>query len=239
MAEHRHVAMGCAFLYGACLMPDNGQKEHPDFHPRFRLIPSDSFYFRSWVDCNMAEGWVGDTFRIFPSKYGEDPLWGDANDLKFADGIHADAAFLNPPEAFQRPLLPKIAASGTPGLHGAIWFETIYKDPGDRMGKSLYALYHNENYPSTLPFDTLTGEGYQDISWPVGLGDFSSKASTCRIGLMYSRNGGHSWEDLGIILEDKHPRMIRKPHNNAIAFAGGVGDPSAVASGEYLYIFFS
>lgn len=56
---------------------------------------------------------------------------------------------------------------------------------------------------------------------------------------MYSRNGGHSWEDLGIILEDKHPRMIRKPHNNAIAFTGGVGDPSAVASGEYLYFFFS
>jgi hypothetical protein len=32
--------------------------------------------------------------------------------------------------------------------------------------------------------------------------------------------------------------MIRKPHNNSLTFAGGVGDPSAVASGDYLYLFY-
>jgi hypothetical protein len=32
--------------------------------------------------------------------------------------------------------------------------------------------------------------------------------------------------------------MILKPFNNAITFAGGVGDPSAIASGNYLYIFY-
>lgn len=42
--------------------------------PKFRLIASDKFYFKSFVDCNMAEAWIGDTFRIFPGKYGEDPL---------------------------------------------------------------------------------------------------------------------------------------------------------------------
>jgi len=32
--------------------------------------------------------------------------------------------------------------------------------------------------------------------------------------------------------------MILKPHNNSKTFAGGVGDPSAVTSGEYLYLFY-
>ena len=41
----------------------------------------------------MAEAWIGDTFRIFPGKYGEDPLWGDAEELQFADGRNADEAF--------------------------------------------------------------------------------------------------------------------------------------------------
>jgi hypothetical protein len=32
--------------------------------------------------------------------------------------------------------------------------------------------------------------------------------------------------------------MVLKPHNTSKTFAGGVGDPSAVAVGEYLYLFF-
>jgi hypothetical protein len=32
--------------------------------------------------------------------------------------------------------------------------------------------------------------------------------------------------------------MILKPHNTSKTFAGGVGDPSAVAVGEYLYLFY-
>ncbi|MEP7319529.1 MAG: hypothetical protein ABI921_12335, partial [Panacibacter sp.] len=42
----------------------------------------------------------------------------------------------------------------------------------------------------------------------------------------------------GIFIEDHQPRLILRPHNNAINFAGGVGDPSAVASGDYLYLFY-
>jgi hypothetical protein len=33
--------------------------------------------------------------------------------------------------------------------------------------------------------------------------------------------------------------MILKPHNTSVTFAGGVGDPSAVASGDFLYLFYS
>jgi hypothetical protein len=42
--------------------------------PKATLISTTKFYFNSFVDCNMAEAWVGDTLRIFPGKYGEDPF---------------------------------------------------------------------------------------------------------------------------------------------------------------------
>lgn len=42
--------------------------------PTFKLIPAPKVVFNSFVDCNMAEVWVEDTFRIFPGKYGEDSL---------------------------------------------------------------------------------------------------------------------------------------------------------------------
>ena len=32
-------------------------------------------------------------------------------------------------------------------------------DPGDPSGRTLYALYHNENYPETLPYDEASGTG--------------------------------------------------------------------------------
>ena len=54
-----------------------------DSKPKAVLVESDKFYFKSFVDCNMAEAWIGDTFRIFAGKYGEDPLWGNAHDLKY------------------------------------------------------------------------------------------------------------------------------------------------------------
>ncbi|MEY3367006.1 MAG: hypothetical protein RI973_161 [Bacteroidota bacterium] len=206
--------------------------------PQFKLIPADTFKFNNFVDCNMAEAWIGDTFRIFPGKYGEDPLWGYATDLKFSDGKNADEAFSNPASAFTAPKMPLNAPIGTPGLHGAVWFETVYQDQRDASGKTLYAIYHNENYPATLPYDSTTGEGYINKDWPRGLTGPTSPAAVCRIGVMKSTNGGHSWENKGLFIEDKQPRMILKPHNTSNTFAGGVGDPSAVSHGDYLYLFY-
>ncbi len=206
--------------------------------PTFKLIPSERFLFNSFVDCNMAEVWVGDTFRIFPGKYGEDPLWGNARDLKFADGRNADEAFLRKHEEFREPALPKNAPPGTAGLHGAVWFETVYQDPKDQSGKTLFAVYHNENYPQTLPYDPSSKQGYIDHKWPEGLTGSTSPAAVCRIGIMKSGDGGHSWENKGIFIEDLQQRMILKPHNTSKTFAGGVGDPSAVRSGDYLYLFY-
>lgn len=227
-----------SLLLTSCFLDEGNEKHGEAFQHRFRLIPADTFHFRSFVDCNMAEAWIGDTFRIFPGKNGEDPLWGHAEDLKFADGRNADESFLTPFEKFKRPILPVNAKPGTPGLHGAVWFETVYQDARDSTGRTLYALYHNENYPETLPYDSLTGEGYIEKDWPQGLKGPGSKAAVCRIGIMRSYDGGHSWTDRGILLEDLQPRMILKPHNNSNTFPGGVGDPSAIASGEHLYVFY-
>lgn len=55
---------------------------------------------------------------------------------------------------------------------------------------------------------------------------------------MKSTDGGHSWKNKGIFIEDRYPRLILRPDNTAINFAGGTGDPSAVASGDYLYLFY-
>jgi hypothetical protein len=206
--------------------------------PTFELIKMDKFHFKSFVDCNMAEAWIGDTFRIFPGKYGEDPLWGYSEELEFGDGRNSIEAFKLEYEKFTDPIMPKNAPPGTPGLHGAVWFETVYQDPKDASGKTLYAIYHNENYPSTLPYDSATGEGYIDHKWPQGLTGPTSPAAVCRIGVMKSTDGGHSWSNRGLFIEDLQTRMTLKPHNISETFAGGVGDPSAVASGDYLYLFY-
>ena len=207
--------------------------------PKATLIPAKKFLFNSFVDCNMAEAWVGDTFRIFPGKYGEDPLWGYAHELQYADGRNAEEAFLQNGQNFTEPSMPPNAAPGTRGLHGAVWFETIYQSPADQTGHTLYAVYHNENYPSTLPYDSASGEGYIDARWPQGLTGKTTPAAVCRIGIMKSTDGGRSWDNRGLFIEDLQPRMILKPHNTSVTFAGGVGDPSAVASGDHLYLFFS
>lgn len=204
--------------------------------PTFTLIPTDTFRFNHFVDCNMASAWVGDTFRIFPGKYGEDPVWGHALDLKYAEGTTPDEVFSRPTSDYQAPKMPLNAKVGEKGLHGAVWFESVYQSPKDP--KILYALYHNENYPETLPFDPITGEGYKNENWPLGLTDRITPAAVPRIGIMKSMDGGKSWENKGIILEDLQDRMILKPFNTSKTFAGGVGDPSAVASGDFLYIFY-
>ncbi|RIW17206.1 hypothetical protein D0X99_05500 [Algoriphagus lacus] len=233
---------GLALGWTSCQPPKSEQASIEDSLqiqlPQFRLVETDTFHFNNFVDCNMAEVWVGDTLRIFPGKYGEDPVWGYARDLKFASGANADEVFSTPAEQYIAPTLPKNAPVGQPGLHGAVWFETVYQDQRDTTGRTLYAIYHNENYPETLPFNPQTGEGYKDKDWPLGLTDRITPAAVPRIGVMKSTDGGWNWENKGLFLEDKNERMILKPHNTSKTFAGGVGDPSAVAVGDYLYLFY-
>lgn len=206
--------------------------------PRAVLIATQKTYFNSFVDCNMAEAWIGDTFRIFPGKYGEDPLWGNSHELKFADGKNAEEAFNSKVKDFTEPVMPLNVLPDATGLHGAVWFETVYQDTKDKTGKTLFAVYHNENYPSTFPYNATNGDGYINNNWPEGLKGPTSPAAVCRIGIMKSLDGGRSWTNKGIFIEDLQPRMILKTHNTSKTFAGGTGDPSAVANGAYLYLFY-
>ncbi len=207
--------------------------------PGVILTPVKKFVFNSFVDCNMSEVWVGDKFMIFPGKYGEDPLWGQpSHNLKYAAGSTIDEAFSTPKKGFTEPKLPPNAPPGKPGLHGAVWFESVYQDVKDPSGKTMYALYHNENYPATLPYNAKTGEGYKNVNWPQGLKGPSSPSAVCRIGIMKSVDGGHSWTNRGIFIEDEQSRLILRPNNTAANFAGGTGDPSAIANGKYLYLFY-
>ena len=202
--------------------------------PFFTISEADRLVFQTFVDCNMSEAWVGDQLRIFPGKYGEDPVWGDARDLRYAQGKSVTAAMTQPEHAFTQAILPPNAMPGEPGLHGAVWFESLYQTADG----PLYALYHNENYPATLPWNAETGEGYRETDWPPGLQGESSVQAVCRIGIMRSDDGGQSWTDRGILLEDLDARLIRSPINRNYTFPGGVGDPSAVACGDFLYVFF-
>jgi hypothetical protein len=210
------------------------------FMPSFKLAKAQKIiYFKGNVDCNMAEAWIGDTFRIFSGKYGEDPVWGRADVLRFASGPNADSVFNLEWKEYEKPLIPPNAGPYEVGLHGAVWFETVYKDTADKTDKTLFALYHNENYPLNYPYRADTGEGYMFDNWPVGLLGDTTEAAVCRIGIMKSVDAGRTWTDKGIILEDKQPRMILKPYNTSVNFAGGVGDPSAVVCNNYLYVFYS
>ena len=202
--------------------------------PRFSIRETNRLVFQTFVDCNMAEAWVGDQLRIFPGKTGEDPVWGDARDLRHASGRTVGEAMTQPEQAFTSAILPPNAPPGEPGLHGAFWFESLYQTAAG----TLYALYHNENYPATLPWDEATGTGYRTQDWPHGLRGESSVQAVCRIGIMRSDDGGLSWTDRGILLEDLDDRLIRAPINRNWTFPGGVGDPSAVACGDHLYVFF-
>jgi hypothetical protein len=234
-----HILLFC--VSGSCFLPACKESTTPAsqvVNPEAVLVSTEKFLFNSWVDCNMATVWVGDTFRIFPGKYGEDPLWGDANELKFASGSTVNEVFSRRADEFTQPGMPANAKAGEPGLHGAVWFEALYRDSTDPSGKTLFALYHNENYPATLPYNASTGEGYIDKNWPEGLKGPATKTAVCRIGIMKSTDGGHNWLNRGIIMEDLQPRLILRPHNTGINFAGGVGDPSAVANGEHLYVFY-
>ena len=84
-------------------------------------------------------------------------VWGPADELKYADGATVAEAFSRRARRVHGARAAAERAARQPGLHGAVWFETVYQDPADPSGRTLYALYHNENYPETLPYDADVG----------------------------------------------------------------------------------
>ena len=102
--KYFNIFAAILFLFAASCQDRNKNTSNTpqSIQPKFTLTQTDTFRFNNFVDCNMAEAWVGDTFRIFPGKYGEDPVWGYARDLKFSSGRHADEAFSTAPSGSKR-----------------------------------------------------------------------------------------------------------------------------------------
>ncbi len=95
-------------------------------------------------------------------------------------------------------------------VNGYRWIEATWKDDDG----TLYGWYHNE--PRGLcPENTLTAP---------------------RIGAARSHDDGATWENLGIVLDSPH--ALRCDAKNTF-FAGGIGDPSVIRDGEYVYFFAS
>ena len=167
MNKRNSQVFGLLFFWVLIIVSCTSTKKEASSTPTYKLTATNKFLFNSFVDCNMAEVWVADTFRIFPGKYGEDTLWGYSDNLRFGNGAHADEAFSRKYEELIMPNMPKNVKPNEEGLHGAVWFETVYQDVKDLSGKTLYAVYHNENYPYNFPYSEKSGQGYIYKYWPL------------------------------------------------------------------------
>jgi hypothetical protein len=135
-----------------------------------------------------GEAWVGDTFRIFPGKYGEDPLWGDARDLKFANGRNADEAFHRKAEEFTEPVMPPNAPEGKARRWDGTGFDAPHNGVGAAV-KSLQIPAAEGGGPTSSP----TAKYYwgPSVSWNTFL--------NCWVMLM-ARAEGPSWQGGGIYI---------------------------------------
>ena len=100
-----------------------------------------------------------------------------------------------------------------PSRPGNVWIEAVWQDTETRV---LYGWYHFE------PADLDCGNG---LTAPL-------------IGAAISRDGGATWEDQGIVLENSYP--VDCGWLNGF-FAGGNGDFSVILGpeGKYFYFLFS
>ena len=97
---------------------------------------------------------------------------------------------------------------------GGVWMEAVYADEGG----TLYGYYHNENVA------TMCARSTKVIP---------------RIGAARSRNGGATWEPLGLVLEAPPGSYDCRTNNEY--FVGGVGDFTVQLdqTSRDLYFFFS
>ncbi|MGH9838436.1 MAG: hypothetical protein ACREEM_06595 [Blastocatellia bacterium] len=111
------------------------------------------------------------------------------------------------------PALP-VAIQLRADVRGGQWLEATYRAEDG----TLYGWYHNE---------------------PPGLCGSSSRLTAPRIGALFSRDDGRTWQNLGIILDAPAGSLNCGTQN--YYFAGGNGDFSVILdqNKEYLYFFIS
>ncbi|MGH9840882.1 MAG: hypothetical protein ACREEM_19075 [Blastocatellia bacterium] len=98
-----------------------------------------------------------------------------------------------------------------PGVEGGKWLEATHRDADG----ALYGWYHNEPPPPC--------SNNLHLSAP-------------RIGAMFSRDEGLTWQDLGLVLEA--PAGSLNCFTKNFYFAGGVGDFSVILDEEKKYFYF-
>src|SRR5688500_20044951 len=105
-----YATIACAVFTG-CNNDDTKSKEST---PSFVLTNADTMLFNSFVDCNMAEAWIGDTFRIFSGKDGEDTGWGQTRGVSFSAGAHPAVPCSTNSRPVERLVLAHIATHPPP-----------------------------------------------------------------------------------------------------------------------------
>jgi hypothetical protein len=193
--------------------------------PQVTLVPTDSLRVASPVgsDCNRPSWWVGDTLyqmvsnqHPWVSQGGTDA----ATAQPFKPGRFLDDHPRFAWDSTRRWYVHDVNSEDGPTDTRMRWMESVYRRPSTGV---LYGLYHLEEGPYVrcpAPYER-------------------PYLSVPHIGLSRSRDNGHTWENLGIILSDGSFNIscdlpIR-------FFAGGVGDPSMAVGPDstYLYIAFT
>ncbi len=112
-------------------------------------------------------------------------------------------------------------------MNGGRWLEAVVQDERGYF----YGFYHNE--------PNIGDPSHKDI---VGVCNIISGKTIPRIGVMRSADDGHTWDDLGFILEaNKALTEMDCLNSKNHYFAGGHGDFSVLLdkNSEFLFIFFS
>lgn len=231
--RHRPPRRRAALLLAACLGCADGRRDEgpvrppstPFVVPAVSLVPADSVRVTSPVgsDCNRPSWWVGDTlFQMVSNQHPWVSRGGrDARLAQpFVPGRFADD---NPRFAWDSSrnwYVHDINSADAPTDTRMRWMESVYRRPADGM---LFGLYHLEEGPYVrcpAPYER-------------------PYLSVPHIGLARSRDNGHTWDNLGLILSDgSFPISCDLPVR---FFAGGVGDPSMAVGPDstYLYIAFT
>ncbi len=196
------------------------------YRAKLTPAPNVSSHVAGQQDANTSGVWIRGKYRVFLNE-------GNPR-LGYQEGNTPEEA-ISAPMVKTRIVNADISKGWDPHM---LWGESVFQ-PNPATPDVLYMITHNENtwnyYKSrmTLPAGTV---------WPGNGG-----ATGCRIVLMKSIDGGSTWRILGNLIEDDPTKFYLDsvPANGAQAprkspwFPGGVGDPSAVSDGTYLYLFYS
>lgn len=199
---------------------------------RVMLTPAETVKLNGYQDCNIPGVWIDDKYRTFHGTFHkENDPHGKSSGI-YKEGNHVIEAMTSSISVPYR--INTSDGIDRPGI--GMWIESIYQSAPNN--KTLYALYHNENNYSTIN-DVGLVEHALGLD-PNNLKDEVLCGPIIRIGLIKSVDGGATWDDLGIILQDDYMHFVILPHLVSGGYIGGTTDPSWINGKDgYMYIFYT